>query len=266
MVRARRRMTPPNIWIMGAVVRRSSIMVLAGVLLLSCRGAEPGSSPSPAVQQPTSQPAPTSRQPEPAARAVVPLKRYVEMWNKPTDPKPAFVFDTQLAGVGFGRMLVTAERGDDSGGRWLKVELPIRPNGADAWVRDDEVHVVPRHDELVVDLSRRSLTHLREGKVVDRFRVGVGQPQYPTAIGTFYVWQKVNFDEWYGPYGIYALGLSGFSPVLSDWPGGGRMAIHGTSDPNDRGQEVSHGCIRVYNTDMKTLRSLPLGTPVIIQR
>jgi hypothetical protein len=123
------------------------------------------------------------------------------MWNKPTDPKPAFVFDTLLAGVGFGRMLVTAERGDGSGGRWLKVELPIRPNGADAWVRGDQIQVVPRHDELVIDLSNRTLTHIREGKVLDRFRVGVGQPQYPTAIGTFYVWQKVNFDQWYGPYG-----------------------------------------------------------------
>jgi len=254
---------------MGVVVRRSSIIVLAALLLLllSCRGAEPGSSRSPtAVQQPTSQPIPTPLQPEPAALAVVPLKRYVQMWDRPTDPKPAFAFDTRLAGVGFGRMLVTAARGDGSGGRWLKVELPIRPNGADAWVRDDQVHVVPRHDELVIDLSNRTLTHIRESKVLDRFRVGVGQPQYPTAIGTFYVWQKVNFDQWYGPYGIYALGLSGFSPVLSDWPGGGRMAIHGTSDPSDRGQQVSHGCIRVYNTDMKTLRTLPLGTPVIIRR
>jgi hypothetical protein len=194
------------------------------------------------------------------------LKRYVEMWNTPTDPKPAFVFDSRLAGVGFGRMMVTAARGDGSGGRWLRVELPIRPNGTDAWVREDEVEVVPRHDELLIDLSNRTLTHIREGEVLDRFRVGVGQPQYPTAIGTFYVWQKVNFDQWYGPYGIYALGLSGFSPVLSDWPGGGRMAIHGTSDPGDRGKQVSHGCIRVYNPDMKALRSLPLGTPVIIRQ
>jgi hypothetical protein len=188
------------------------------------------------------------------------------MWNEPTDPKPAFVFDTRLAGVGFGRMLVTAERTDGTGGRWLRVELPIRPNGADAWIRDEEVRMVPRHDELLVDLSRRTLTHLRDGKVVQRIRVGIGQPQYPTAIGTFYVWQKVNFDEWYGPYGIYALGLSGFSPVLTDWPGGGRMAVHGTSDPTDRGRQVSHGCIRVFNPQMKALRSLPLGTPVIIQR
>jgi len=254
---------------MGVVVRRSSIIVLAALLLLllSCRGAEPGSSRSPtAVQQPTSQPIPTPLQPEPAALAVVPLKRYVQMWDRPTDPKPAFAFDTRLAGVGFGRMLVTAERADDGGGRWLKVELPIRPNGADAWVRDEEVLVVPRHDELLVDLSKRTLTHFRDGKIVRRFRVGVGLPQYPTAIGTFYVWQKVNFNEWYGPYGIYALGLSGFSPVLSDWPGGGRMAVHGTSDPSDRGRQVSHGCIRVFNPQMKTLRSLPLGTPVIIQR
>jgi hypothetical protein len=248
------------------VLRRASVVVLAGIMLVSCRSAEPTPSPSASAQQPISRPSPGSPKSEPSAWAVVPLKRYVEMWNTPTDPKPAFVFDSRLAGVGFGRMMVTAARGDGSGGRWLRVELPIRPNGTDAWVREDQVEVVPRHDELLIDLSNRTLTHIREGEVLDRFRVGVGQPQYPTAIGTFYVWQKVNFDQWYGPYGIYALRLSGFSQVLSDWPGGGRMAIHGTSDPGDRGKQVSHGCIRVYNPDMKALRSLPLGTPVIIRQ
>jgi hypothetical protein len=252
---------------MEPMVRRPFLLLLlAGILLSSCTAAETGTSASPAAKTTTPQPEAASPQPTAPAWAVVPLKRYVHMWKKPTDPNPAFAFDTLLAGQGFGRMLVVGQRADGGSHRWLKVQLPIRPNGATAWVRDNEVHVVPRHDELVIDLSKRTLTHLRDHKVVDRFRVGVGQPQYPTAIGTFYVWQKVNFDQWYGPYGIYALGLSGFSPVLSDWPGGGRMAIHGTSNPNDRGQQVSHGCIRVYNTDMKTLRGLPLGTPVVIRR
>jgi lipoprotein-anchoring transpeptidase ErfK/SrfK len=53
--------------------------------------------------------------------------------------------------------------------------------------------------------------------------------------------------------------------VLSDWPGGGRAAIHGTAVATDRGQKVSHGCIRVFNKDMKKLEKLPLGTPVLIQ-
>ena len=195
---------------------------------------------------------------------MIPHQRYLEMWRTPGRPNPAFVFDSRLAGVGFGRMLLVGER-DTNGERWLRVQLPIRPNGAAAWARETDVRLVPRYDELKVDLSKRVLEHYRDGELIDRFRVGIGRPEYPTALGTFYVWQKVNFDEWYGPYGIYALGLSGFSPVLLDWPGGGRMAIHGTADPSDRGREVSHGCVRIYNVGMKLLRRIPLGTPVVIR-
>jgi lipoprotein-anchoring transpeptidase ErfK/SrfK len=65
---------------------------------------------------------------------------------------------------------------------------------------------------------------------------------------------------------VFALGLSGFSNVLTDWPGGGRMAIHGTPYASNKGQMVSHGCIRVYNPDMRKLRRVPLGTPVIIKQ
>ena len=164
---------------------------------------------------------------------MIPRERYLDMWKKPGRPNQAFVFDS--------------------------------PNGAAVWARQVDLRLVRRYDQLMVDLSKRTLEHYHDGELIDRFRVGIGRPEYPTALGTFYVWQKVNFDEWYGPYGIYALGLSGFSPVLLDWPGGGRMAIHGTGDPSDRGREVSHGCIRVYNEGMKLLRRIPLGTPVVIQ-
>jgi lipoprotein-anchoring transpeptidase ErfK/SrfK len=64
---------------------------------------------------------------------------------------------------------------------------------------------------------------------------------------------------------VYVLGISGFSTVFTDWPGGGRMAIHGTATASDRGQAVSHGCVRVFNSDMRKLRNVPLGTPVVIQ-
>jgi lipoprotein-anchoring transpeptidase ErfK/SrfK len=42
------------------------------------------------------------------------------------------------------------------------------------------------------------------------------------------------------------------------------MAIHGTSSPTDLGNAVSHGCVRVYNADLKRLLDVPLGTPVRI--
>ncbi len=54
--------------------------------------------------------------------------------------------------------------------------------------------------------------------------------------------------------------------MLSDWPGGGRAAIHGPADATDRAQRVSHGCVRVFNDDMRKIKGLPMGTPVIITR
>ena len=41
--------------------------------------------------------------------------------------------------------------------------------------------------------------------------------------------------------------------------------VAGTSNPGDRGRSVSHGCVRVYNDDLKKLLDVPLGTPVEIR-
>jgi lipoprotein-anchoring transpeptidase ErfK/SrfK len=47
---------------------------------------------------------------------------------------------------------------------------------------------------------------------------------------------------------------------------GGEYAIHGTNRPGSIGRFVSHGCIRMYNRDIRTLYSMvPVGTPVIVE-
>ena len=149
---------------------------------------------------------------------------------------------------------------------WFEVLLPERPNGSTGWVQRKDVRVVGLRHRLEIDLSDRRLIHFHNGRRVARFRVGIGQDRYPTPRGTYYVWAKVPQPSPLGPYGNYALGTSGFSPVLSDWPGGGRAAVHGTADGSDRGQKVSHGCVRVFNEDMEKLTGVPMGTPVVIKR
>jgi lipoprotein-anchoring transpeptidase ErfK/SrfK len=53
--------------------------------------------------------------------------------------------------------------------------------------------------------------------------------------------------------------------VLSDWPGGGVVGIHGTDRPDILPGRVSHGCIRVPNPAVRRLAKLmPIGTPVLI--
>ena len=158
------------------------------------------------------------------------------------------------------------ERRGDKG--WFHVMLPDRPNGSKGWIRSDKKSLRIDHlpDRVEVDLSDFKLEYFVRGKRVEKFKVGVGQDQYPTPKGLFFVWASVPQAVPTGPYGRFALGLSGFSPVLSDWPGGGRAAIHGTINPTDRGKKVSHGCVRVYNKDLRKLEKIPLGTPVIIQK
>ncbi len=201
-----------------------------------------------------------------AAFVAIPERRYVPMWRAPRESARGFALDAKAPrGRGTAPMLVADARMDRRGTDWYEVYLPLRPNGSTAWVRGEDVRLRVRHERIEVDLSRRMLWRYVDGELVDRLRVGVGTPASPTAVGTFYVWVKVPFRPPHPAYGVFALGLSGFSPVLSDWPGEGRMAIHGTADPADRGRAVSHGCVRVWNPEMQRLVDVPLGTPVIIR-
>ena len=70
-------------------------------------------------------------------------------------------------------------------------------------------------------------------------------------------------DPFYGPV---AFGTSARSAVLTDWPGGGFIGIHGTDSPELLPGRVSHGCIRMRNDDIRRLwRLLPVGTPITIR-
>ena len=54
--------------------------------------------------------------------------------------------------------------------------------------------------------------------------------------------------------------------VLTDWPGGGVVGIHGTNEPQLIPGHPSHGCIRMRNQDILRLGKLmPVGTPVTIE-
>jgi lipoprotein-anchoring transpeptidase ErfK/SrfK len=156
-------------------------------------------------------------------------------------------------------------RTDPAGTGWLRVRVPERPNGRTGWILADAARTRRVHDRIQVDLSDHLLQRWESGRVTARFRVAVGAPSTPTTPGRFFVWAQVPYDDASGAYGVFALGLSGFSEVLTGWPGGGRMAIHGTIDPSHLGRDVSHGCVRVYNAQMLRLRDVPMGTPVLIR-
>jgi L,D-transpeptidase catalytic domain len=150
-------------------------------------------------------------------------------------------------------------------GVWIRVRLPILPNNRTGWVQRRALgnwRIV--RTRLLVDRRRLTLTLLRAGKPIFWARVGVGRPEYPTPVGEFYVRNMLyGFDDPF--YGPVAFGTSARSPVLTDWPGGGFVGIHGTNQPGILPGRVSHGCIRLRNRDMLRLAQfLPVGSPMTV--
>jgi len=149
------------------------------------------------------------------------------------------------------------------GHAWVRIRLPMRPNGRTGWVRREALggyHVV--HTALGINRHAMRATLYRDGKRVWHSPVGTGRPSMPTPVGHFWIREKMRgFGATYGPI---AFGTSAYS-VLSDWPGGGVVGIHGTDQPSLIPGHPSHGCVRVPNgAILRLARMMPLGTPVRI--
>jgi len=149
---------------------------------------------------------------------------------------------------------------------WVRVQLPVRPNGSQGWVPEGAVDLVAGEHRVEVDLAARRLTVFAGDAVVLETPVAVGAPDAPTPTGTFAVIDRLQSPDPASPYGPFALGLSAHSDTFSEFAGGdGQIGIHGTDDPSSIGQAVSHGCVRVPNDIVARLAELlPLGTPVIV--
>jgi lipoprotein-anchoring transpeptidase ErfK/SrfK len=155
----------------------------------------------------------------------------------------------------------------ENGGDWLKVLLPMRPNNATGWIRASDVNLSNNPYEIHVNLGEHMLRMFKEGQEVLSTRVVIGAPRTPTPLGTFFITDPVDLKSSpNGAYGAYALGLSGYSEVLFEFNGGpGQIAVHGTNNPSQVGQDISNGCIRVPNDIIVQIADqAPLGTPVII--
>jgi lipoprotein-anchoring transpeptidase ErfK/SrfK len=162
---------------------------------------------------------------------------------------------------------VFAVRGTSCDGRWLRVQLPLRPNGVTGWIRAGLVDRYAVKTRIVVDLSDRTVRFYKDGRLALRSRAAIGAPATPTPLGRYYVNQRLIPDDPGGPFGPGAVGISAFSPVLTGWAQGGPVAIHGTNEPWSIGRAVSNGCIRIPNDVVRQLfAEAPAGTPVIIRR
>ena len=145
---------------------------------------------------------------------------------------------------------------------WYRISIPGRPNGKTGWVPAGSVELRPVQKRLFVDRSERRFEFWDGDRLVRKGKVAVGAPGAETPTGLFYVQSKFTPNA--EILGAYAFETSAYSK-LSDWPGGGIVGVHGTPWPWLLGQNVSHGCVRLHNDDVRWLRArMPVGTPIKI--
>ena len=106
---------------------------------------------------------------------------------------------------------------------------------------------------IVVSIPDRALAVVENGRVVLRFRVSVGAPESPSPTGEFRVINCVANPVYYHPGDVIPAGPD--NPVGPRWIGLNikGYGIHGTNEPRLIGRDVSHGCIRLRNRDVKKL-------------
>ena len=149
---------------------------------------------------------------------------------------------------------------------WLKILLPVRPNGSTGWIRADDAVIIPTPFHITVSLSAHTITVTNANQTVYQGRVAVGAPDTPTPTGSYYLRVLVKALDPTTVYGPYAYGLSSHSNALSTFNGGdAEIGIHGNNDASALGKDVTHGCVRMDNDAITMLSTqLLLGTPVDI--
>ena len=196
-----------------------------------------------------------------------PVLRPVEARVEPGTEHAAIARLSATTPEGTTNLVVVLERHEDASGRlWVKVRLPVLPNNTVGWIPRSALggYGVVR-TRLVIDQRGLRATLFRRGRAVFDAPVGVGKPSWPTPVGHFYVRNKLT-DFASPAYGPLAFGTSARSAVLTDWPAGGFVGIHGTDRPELLPGRVSHGCVRMRNENIVQLgRLMPVGTPVVIR-
>ncbi len=139
---------------------------------------------------------------------------------------------------------------------------------------------------LVLHRSKRQVVVIEDGRELRRFPVAVGMPGWETPLGRFQVIEMAPDPVWKHPVSgkLYPPGPN--NPLGSRWIGFHRdcagkrgfngqqhlevkgcvtAGFHGTPQRETVGQAVSHGCVRMYDENVRDLFELVrMGTVVTV--
>ncbi len=169
------------------------------------------------------------------------------------------------------RLMVTGRHRDARGRDWVRVQVPVRPNGSNGWVPAERLRLSATRIRFEVHLGSRRLEIWRGTRRLASWPAGIGRPGTPTPVGRFAIQDPVpTLPGWRGVYGAHTLTLTAHSPTLRRFMGGDALvAIHGAGSGRSWrvGTPSSYGCVILSEPALAVAaRYARAGTPVIIDR
>ena len=120
---------------------------------------------------------------------------------------------------------------------------------------------------ILVDKSENLLYLKENGRVLKAYTVSTGKNN-STPVGIFKVTTKLENPAWYKEPGVMIEPFDKRNELGSRWIGLNKKSygIHGTREPEKLGRQVSHGCVRMKNSDVEELfNQVRPGTEVAIR-
>jgi lipoprotein-anchoring transpeptidase ErfK/SrfK len=99
---------------------------------------------------------------------------------------------------------------------------------------------------VLIDKSDFYLYYINGRRVVSRYPIAIGTAWAPTPTGTFRLWYPQPSPS--AVWGVFRM------PLQRKVTGGfvrTSYYVHGTNDPSSIGTAASHGCVRMYNSDLR---------------
>ncbi len=124
---------------------------------------------------------------------------------------------------------------------------------------------------LRLSLSDRKVYVYRGESIEATYPVAIGKAGWETPTGEFEVTSQISQPGWTNPFTDEVLPPGPENPLGDRWigfwtDGTNAIGFHGTPNRESVGHAASHGCVRMYNEDIRELfEVVALGTTVTVE-